>query len=237
MIDLKEFAGEGFLFALFFDHQLRSLFFHVGFRDFRNQLYEQHHADYAENVGDAVANGNQCLIFLGDRCLSRGERGSGGQRAGEQTDDHSHKSILLLNGSAVADYLAQTNASCSGKTAGQDDDQAKENVRFKIALEVTEELGAGNETDRGNKEDQTKAFHQRKAAGEIVGGGGAGKDQSRVTRAEEQCTKEKCDNKHPRISQGDSLDGDSAQGISDRQNGEHDKQQGGDIANGDNSVK
>ena len=184
-----------------------------------------------------MTDGNEGLILLRNRCLSGREGGSGGQRAGEQTNDHSDEAVLLLDVAAVANDFTQTNASGGGKTAGQDDDQTEKYVGLKIAFEISEELGTCNETNGGNKEDQTKALDQRQTAGEIVGSGRSGKYQTCVTYVEEQCTENQCDDEYTRITQGDALDGDSAQCVSNRQNGEYHEQKGGNIANGNNSVK
>ena len=136
-----------------------------------------------------------------------------------------------------ANLPTQADASGGGKTAGQDDNQTEKNVGFEIAFEIAEEFRACDEADRGNKEYQAEAFDQRKAAGEIVRRGRTGKYQSGVIHMEEQSTENQCDDKHTRITQGDALDGDSAQRVAYRQNGEYHEQNRGNIANGDNSVK
>ena len=45
-----------------------------------------------------------------------------------------------------------------------DNHKSEKNVGLEVSLEVTEELRSCDEADRGNEEDKSKAFEQRKSA-------------------------------------------------------------------------
>ena len=239
MVNFKKLADKGFLFFFRFDNELCSFNFHIGFRQLGNQLYEEYDADYAEDVSNTVANGNETHVLRLNRCFRSGERGCGGQGAGKQTDDHRNEAVLCLNGGAVADHLAQTDTSGSGKTARKNNDHAEKNVGFEVSLKVAEEFRTRDITDGGNEENQTEAFQERKTCFKIVVSGGSG--EKKIARpfvhVEEQCAEEQSDDENACITERNALDRDSSEEISEKKNRENHEKQRGNITDRNNAVK
>ena len=104
-------------------------------------------------------------------------------------------------------------APCGGKAACKDNDGTDQHVGLKVFLKVTEELRTCNETYGGYEEDQTQAFDEGKGFFKIEGLGRAAEDQSYVGHAEEQRAEQQSDDENACITQGDALDGNSAQGV------------------------
>ena len=238
MVDLKDLTGEGLLLFFCFDNELCSLFFHISFRHLRNELNEENDADNAEDIGDTVTDGNETLILRFDRCLCRGERGGGCQRAGEQTDDHGNEAVLRFDGRAVTDKFTHADASSSGKTAGENDDHAEENVGLEVSLEVAEELRTCDVTDGGNEKNETEAFQKGKTGFKVVRCRGSGEYEiAECVHLEEERAKEQSDDEYACVTEGNALDRNSSEQIAEKKNRENHEKQRGNIADRNNAVK
>ena len=94
---------------------------------------------------------HQTGVFAGYRRFGGGKGGGGGEGAGEDAYDHGDKAVLGLDGAAVADPLAQIDASHGDQTSAEDDHQTQQDVGLEILLEIAEKLGGGDVAHRGHE--------------------------------------------------------------------------------------
>ena len=220
------------------NNELCSFFFHVSLGKLGDDLNEENNTDNTEDVSNTVTNRNKTRVLFSNGSLCRRESGGGGQGAGKQTNDHSNEAILILDRGAVADEFACVDASGSSKTTRKDDDYAEQNVGLEVSLEVAKELGTCNVTNRGNEEDKTEAFDERKTGIKVIRLAGPVKyELTECVYFKEECADDESNDEYAGIAKGNSLDGDSAEEITKEQNGENHKQKCGDITDRDQTVK
>ena len=117
---------------------LGPLLVHVRVQDSGHQLHEQHHADHAEGISDAVSHRRR----VGAGGLDgRGQAG----RAGEGPGEHSHRQI-----GGHADQLHNGHA---GQRPRADDNHTQQNIRFRVLLKVPEKFRSGDKTYRRHETD------------------------------------------------------------------------------------
>ena len=104
--------------------------------DARHQLHEQHDADDAEEIRDAVADRDRVLILGGDGLLRGGKRRGRGQRACEQAGDHGRQLARVIARLPGLDGPADEQAQDRGEAAGEDDHHAQQHVGLEVVLHV-----------------------------------------------------------------------------------------------------
>ena len=186
------------LVAGFCNHELLAFFFHICLGELRNQLNEEDNADNAEQICNAVTNGDSILILRCYGCLCCRERRCTGQSARKNADEHCNK-FLRIRLCALADKITAD----TGQTAGDDDDQSEQDVGFVVFLEILEEVRTCNKTNCGYEEDQSDILNDLERIGA---------DISRCTVCEflchsladrigEQCAVQQCNDEYARCAE------------------------------------
>ena len=240
VVELEKSTGEGLLFFLRFSlyNELGAFEIHVSLGELGNELNEENHADYAEDVSDTVTYGYKAGERRVYGSLSCRECRSRGKRTGKKTYDHCGEAFRGFDGRTVADHITDTDTESCRKTACKDDNEAEKNVGLEVSLHVAEELGACDEANRSYEQDQTELFNNFECFfKEINGFGFTLDDHLSFQRTNEECTEEECNYKYTCITQGYTLDGDSAEGIANEQNTKNAEHQERNAGNRNNAAK
>ena len=214
VIQLQELGRVVDLVGGLHGHRLFAFRVHIGADDFRDELHEEHHADDAEDVGNAVSDGHRVLIGRVHRGFGRGEGGGGGQGAGEQARHHGGQLVVVAV--AEAHGASDVDAEHRGDAAEDDDDEAEQHVGFEIALEIAEKLGTGDETYGGHKEHKAHVFDDFQGIRGVALG-------LRFHVGVEEAAEEQGHDEHAGGAERDALDCDSAERIADGGDGKQEE--------------
>ena len=189
--------------------------------DARHQLHEQHDADDAEEIRDAVADRDRVLILGGDGLLRGGKRRGRGQRAGEQAGDHGRQLTRVIARLPGLDGPADEQAQDRGEAAGEDDHRAQQHVGLEVVLHVLEEVRPGDKADRGHEEHEAQVFDDLQRLRGVVD---LFDDEAGIEACAEKRAVDQRDDKDAGRAEADPLDGDPPEQIADRgdpEDGEH----------------
>ena len=221
-------------------HKLCALFFHVCFCELGNELYEENNTNNTEEIGNTMTNCNGSFVsfhlsrigsieVLNSSFCCR-ESGSCGECAGENTIQHGHKFLRIILKANT--YIVTANA---GKRAGENDNNTEENVGFIVFLQVFEEVGSCNETNRGYKEDKTNIFNNFKCLCAV--GNTICNHKSRFYTAGEECAENKSYNEYACGSKGNAFNCNTTKKITKSSNDHDRKHEERDAADGNNAAK
>lgn len=188
---------------------LCAFFVHICLGHLGDELNEKNNADNTEEVSNAVTYGNEGSKTFGNGVFRCGECRSRGERTGKDTNEHRGEFCVVK----IGEESANEDATNGRKRTGEDDNDTDENVRFEVFLQIAEELGACNETNGGYEEDQTEGLHD---AERFICESGSFKSveiQSIAKRLIEEYAKNERDNENAAGAEINTLDGDSAEDI------------------------
>ena len=115
--------------------------------DARHQLHEQHNADDAEQIRNAVADRDRVLILGCNSLFGCRERRSRGQTAREQAGDHSRKLVRVVARLPGFNRTADEQTQNCRNAAGKNDHDAEQHIGLEVVLHVLEEVRARDKAD------------------------------------------------------------------------------------------
>ena len=131
-----------------------------------DQLDKEDHPHHPEEVGDAVAHGDQGLQLRGGhRGLGCGESGGGGESSGQKAHQDGGELRVGQSGEGTADEDAEY----AGYPAKQGDHQPQAHIRLEVLFEIVDKPGARNEADGGDKEHEPQILHNLQPVGDKGG--------------------------------------------------------------------
>ena len=190
--------------------------------DARHQLHEQHNADDAEQIRNAVADRDRVLILGCNSLFGCRERRSRGQTAREQAGDHSRKLVRVVARLPGFNRTADEQTQNCRNAAGKNDHDAEQHIGLEVVLHVLEEVRARDKADRGHEEHKAQIFDDLQRLRGVVD---LFNDKFGIeVRSGERAVNQR-DHENACRAEADALDGDAPEQIPDCRDSEYGKHQ------------